>query len=291
MAIESQETTGVTGGEMPKAARAKPVKVLPTERLGFEKQLGVLRGYAAASGAERKAVSNKDVGAIVQIHENTVSICNPFFQDLGLLIKEGMKNRPSDEVADYAQAFEWDSEKAASKLAGVFRKSWFGAALIPKLTFRPLSKDEATTFLANEAKAPKEYKANLEIVLEYLRAAGVINSDGSTVTIGPNAKEPNENGGGQGNRPIDGTVAPNAGAGGMQATPVTPEQAPRMEPLIRGLIEKLPDTGSVWDLADRAKWLNAAASNFDLMYKTSENAGITLTLEASTLSIKKGAQQ
>lgn len=290
MAIESQESSGVSGVEMTKAARAKPVKVLPTERLGFEKQLGVLRGYAAASGAERKAVSNRDVGAIVQIHENTVSICNPFFQDLGLLTKEGMKNRPSDEVADYAQAFEWESEKAASKLAGVFRKSWFGAALIPKLIFRPLTKDEATTFLANEAKAPKEYKTNLEIVLEYLRVAGVINSDGSTITLGQNAKEPNENGGGHGNRQSDGMVDPNAGAGGSQLIPAAIEQAPKMEPLIRGLIERLPDTGSVWELADRAKWLNAAASNFDLMYKTSENAGITLTLEASTLSIKKGPQ-
>ncbi|MDK9713512.1 MAG: hypothetical protein OEL86_05275 [Sulfuritalea sp.] len=284
---ESSESTAAQSTEAVKVLKTKPIKVLPTERLGFEKQLGVLRGYAAASGAERKAVSNKDVGSIVQIHENTVSICNPFFQDLGLLTREGMKNRPSDEVVDYAQAFEWNAEKAASKLACVFRKSWFGIALIPKLTFRALTKDEATTFLANEAKAPKEYKANLEIILEYLRSTGVIQSDGATISLGPNAKESNENGGGQLNKQNGVEVAPNAGSAALQELPPA-EPQPQMEPLIRGLIERLPETGAVWNLVDRAKWLNAAASNFDLMYKTTDDVGIGVVLEGTTLSIKKG---
>lgn len=287
MGNESSESSAAPSTESIKSSKAKPIKVLPTERLGFEKQLGVLRGYAAASGAERKAVSNRDVSTIVQIHENTVSICNPFFQDVGLLSKEGMKNRPSDEVADYAQAFEWDPEKAAGKLACVFRKSWFGTALIPKLTFRSLTKDEATTFLANEAKAPKEYKTNLEILLEYLRAAGVIQSDGATITLGPNAKDSSENGGVQLNKQNGGPVDPSAGGGAPQIPPPV-EDEPRMEPLIRGLIEKLPEAGSKWNLVDRAKWLNAAASNFDLMYESEDDTGIAVTLEGSTLSIKKG---
>lgn len=287
MSIESSESNAAQSAESVKVLKTKPIKVLPTERLGFEKQLSVLRGYAAASGAERKAVSNKDVGAIVQIHENTVSICNPFFQDLGLISRDGMKNRPSDEVADYAQAFEWDAEKAASKLACMFRKSWFGLALIPKLTFRAITKDEATTFLANEAKAPKEYKTNLEIILEYLRASGVIQSDGATISLGPNAKEPTENGGGQFSKQNGVDAAPNTGNVALQEPPPA-EQQPKMEPLIRGLIERLPEIGAEWSLVDRAKWLNAAASNFDLMYTTTDDNGIRVGLEGSTLSIKKG---
>lgn len=287
MSDESIESGTSSSAEPTRVAKAKPIKVLPTERLGFEKQLSVLRGYAAASAADRKAVSNKEVGIIVQIHENTVSICNPFFQDIGLLIKEGQKNRPSDEVVDYAQAFDWDAEKAAHKFSVIFRKSWFGAALIPRLTFRPLAKDEATTFLANDAKAPKEYKPNLEIILEYLRAAGVIQSDGATITLGPNAKESSENGGGQLNKPPGGAVDLNAGSIAPQIPPPA-EPQPKMEPLIRGLIERLPEAGTEWNLVDRAKWLNAAASNFDLMYKSTDNAGISVALEGSTLSIKKG---
>lgn len=285
MSDESIEPSNA-GADSTKSTKAKPIKVMPTDRLGFEKQLGVLRGYAAASGAERKAVSNKDVGSIVQVHENTVSICNPFLQDVGLLTKEGQKNRPSDEVADYAQAYEWDSEKAAHKLAPIFRKAWFGTALIPKLTFRALAKDEAITFLANEAKAPKEYKTNLEIVIEYLRAAGVVQSDGSTITLGPNAKDPSENGINPNTKPQNTGVDTSQG---VNAAPQVQSPAERgMEPLIKGLIEKLPPSSEKWALVDRAKWLNAAANIFDLMYEDDDQLGITVTLEGKTLSIKKG---
>jgi hypothetical protein len=284
----SDELNEPDAPEPTKVVKAKPTKILPTDRLAFDKQLSVLRGYVAASGPERKAVSNKDVGSIVQIHENTVSICNPFFQDLGLLVKEGMKTRPSEGVADYAQAYEWDSEKAAFKLAPVFRTAWFGTALIPKLSFRSLTKDEATTFLANEAKAPKEYKPNLEIVLEYLKASGVIHYDGATITLGPNARESTDpaappNGASQTSVNTDQALSSNA-------PPQTPErQQPHMEPLISGLISKLPPSDSDWSLADRAKWLNAAANIFDLMYKDEQDAGITITLEGKTLSVKKGS--
>ena len=61
-----------------------------------------------------------------------------------------------------------------------------------------------------------------------------------------------------------------------------------MEPLIRGLIEKLPPADTNWSLADRAKWLNATANIFDLMYKSDEEDGVSVTLQGSTLSIKKG---
>lgn len=284
---ESIESGTSSGAEPIKTIKAKPIKTLPTDRLGFERQLSVLRGYAAVSGPERKAVSNKEVGTLVQIHENTVSICNPFLQDLGLLVKEGQKNRPSDEVTDYAQAFEWDSEKAAHKLAIVFRTSWFGTALIPKLTFRKtLTKDEATTFLANEAKAPKDYKVNLEIILEYLKAAGVIQSDGATITLGPNAKDTND--GALLNGKPDGGDEDPAQLGGKFVPKTLEDTPPKMEPLIRGLIDKLPLPDTNWGLIDRAKWLNAAANIFDLMYGDSGDEGISVTLEGKTLSIKKG---
>lgn len=287
MTDESIDSNAQSGTESTKAAKAKPTKVLPTDRLNFEKQLSVLRGYAAASGADRKAVSNRDVGAIVQIHENTVSICNPFLLDLGLLSKDGQRSRPSDEIADYAQAFEWDSEKAAYKLAPNFRKAWFSTALIPKLTFRPLSKDEATTFLANEAKAPKEYKANLEIILDYLKAAGVIQFDGANYTLGPNARESSESPNGGGKTANGGTqeITPPLGALNTHNQPAVTDSMP---PFIRGLIDKLPEPDSDWSLTDRAKWLTTAANIFDLMYKDDDLIGLTVTVQGSTLSIKKG---
>lgn len=38
------------------------------------------------------------------------------------------------------------------------------------------------------------------------------------------------------------------------------------DPLIQGLIRRLPSTGSAWSLEDRARWLRTAASIFNLVY-------------------------
>lgn len=285
MTDETTEPNISSSPESQKTVKAKPQKVLPTERLNFEKQLNVLRGYAAASGPERKAISNRDVGAIIPLHENTVSTCNPFFQDIGLLSKEGQKSRPSDEVVDYAQAFEWDADKAAFKLASVFRKAWFGVSLIPILAFRSLTREEATTFLANEAKAPKEYKANLEVILDYLKVVGVINYDGATITLGPNARENSDVGARDSEIILNGKG--NVGEIPPPPSPLAPPDP--MHPFIKGLINKLPEPEAAWSLTDRIKWLTTAANIFDLMYTTDDDLmGINVSLEGTTVSIKKG---
>jgi hypothetical protein len=40
-----------------------------------------------------------------------------------------------------------------------------------------------------------------------------------------------------------------------------------LHPFIKGLLDTLPEPGTNWALEGRAKWLQAAAYNFDLMYK------------------------
>jgi hypothetical protein len=60
------------------------------------------------------------------------------------------------------------------------------------------------------------------------------------------------------------------------AGPVKPaQQAPRRgiegtHPLIEGLFSKLPDPEAQWPLAARQKWLQTAASIFDLMYAAND---------------------
>ena len=41
--------------------------------------------------------------------------------------------------------------------------------------------------------------------------------------------------------------------------------------LIRGLVDRLPKLGSCWSLDDRAKWLQAAAGIFGLVYRLSDD--------------------
>jgi hypothetical protein len=40
------------------------------------------------------------------------------------------------------------------------------------------------------------------------------------------------------------------------------------DPLIQALMDRLPNSDSIWPIEDRAKWLKAAAMVFNLIYKT-----------------------
>jgi hypothetical protein len=42
------------------------------------------------------------------------------------------------------------------------------------------------------------------------------------------------------------------------------------DPLIQGLVDRLPKADSVWSIDDRGKWLRAAAVIFNLVYKVDE---------------------
>ena len=42
------------------------------------------------------------------------------------------------------------------------------------------------------------------------------------------------------------------------------------DPLIQGLLNRLPEPDSIWPLNDRVKWLRTAAYAFGLIYKCSE---------------------
>jgi hypothetical protein len=42
------------------------------------------------------------------------------------------------------------------------------------------------------------------------------------------------------------------------------------DPLIQGLVDRLPAPDGIWSLDDRAKWLRTAASVFGLVYKTGD---------------------
>jgi hypothetical protein len=165
--------------------RRQVSKVLPTERLSLGKQLLVFRAYAAASGDERKAVSNNEVASAGgDLVGSSISLCNPFMVDLGVLTREGTKQRPSDALFDYLHAFKWNQDTAGAKLYPVFSDTWAAKALLPKLTLRQLSKEEAIQTLADEAKAPPSYQKNLEILLEFLSVSGVIRVDGNSISKG-----------------------------------------------------------------------------------------------------------
>jgi Family of unknown function (DUF5343) len=51
--------------------------------------------------------------------------------------------------------------------------------------------------------------------------------------------------------------------------PPTPSPSSGQHPLIRGLIQSLPESGSEWPRRSREAWVRAALANFDLVYELS----------------------
>lgn len=60
-----------------------------------------------------------------------------------------------------------------------------------------------------------------------------------------------------------------------------------LDPLIEGLVKRLPNPGTDWPITERRKWLQAAANNFELIYTSTSEQGSLLISVA--LSDKKEA--
>lgn len=172
----------------------KPTKVLPTDRVKFQKQLDLLRAYAAVSGQAMKVANIEAVANVAKLNGSTVSLCNGFFVDVGLLERSPAGGFiPSPEVMAFQRAHAWSPETAAAKLAPLMFQTWFFHRLEPKLIMGPLDRTEAVHDLADAANAHKKYEGQLFLLIDYLEASGVVKRDGETLRLamdGPPSQEP-----------------------------------------------------------------------------------------------------
>lgn len=112
----------------------------------------------------------------------TISLASPFFIDVRFIQRtEGAGMTPAPELLEYAHAFEWDKETAASKVAPLLAKTWFWEALQPRLAFDKLTEDQVVTLLAEKPTAGPAYKSQLRMILDYLEAAGMIKRENGQV--------------------------------------------------------------------------------------------------------------
>jgi hypothetical protein len=171
--------------------KIRPIKILPTDRINFSKQLDILRAFVAASGPSGKVVRNKEVADLVKMMETTISLANSFFTDIGFLRRGDGGFVPAQEVVNYVRAFEWNPENASHKLQPLVAASWFSQALMPKASFRPLEETEAIAVLAEAASAAPAYKNQLKTLIDYMEAAGLVLRDGTQIkSRGPQQAQP-----------------------------------------------------------------------------------------------------
>ena len=164
-----------------KRSAPRPIKSLPTDRLSFEKQVLLLRCYAVASGAENKAVSISDLASLSKLNPTSAGLNNTFLAEAGAIVKAGTSYQPATEVISFERAYQFDSEKAGHKLAPIFRRAWFGSAILRKVALGPITEQDAITELADVARATTEHSSQLRLLLEYLSVAGLIERDANGV--------------------------------------------------------------------------------------------------------------
>jgi hypothetical protein len=180
--IPAADQNGTTDPKAVEPER-RPIKVLPTTRVGFAKQLQLLRAFAALAATD-KAATTSGAAEIVGIHPSTAILANPFFIDVGFLQKVGTSIIPAPEVIAYHRAVEWNPETAPTKLAPLLRKTWFGAKLLPKLSLNTLDEGQAIELLAAESAASPKYAGQLGVILDYMAVAGLVRRDGGVIRSG-----------------------------------------------------------------------------------------------------------
>jgi hypothetical protein len=192
--VKTDNTSGtgpVENGQGQDKARAKrtpPSRTLPSDRLAFQKQLAALRAYTVVYESNgNKPVTNNAAGDVINMAGSTLLVTNPFFCEMKLLKRQADAESdepafvPTPEALAYHKAYEWDPGTAGEKLKGLFERTWFAEALVPRLKFREYEDREALTVLAEACGATKEYEERLKVLLDYMAFAGVIVREGGKI--------------------------------------------------------------------------------------------------------------
>jgi len=169
--------------QFPSASPVKPGRSIPTSRGSFKTQRSILKGYGAAAKASGGLVKLDDVADACGLSRDTVSVCNEFFKDTGLLHRQGRRFKPSPEVLEFVQACQWNEDTAGHKFADLMRVTWFGQAVLPRLTVRSLPRSELVDALALEAGASIKHKPQVAMLLDYLEFSGLIRQNGDLVEL------------------------------------------------------------------------------------------------------------
>lgn len=178
---ESNEPEGQDSEPFPpRTARpsSKLRRVLPTTRGSFKTQVNILKGYGAAAESHGGLVSLGNVADACGLSKDTVSVCNEFFRDVGLLARQGRRFKPSADVLEFVRASHWNADTAGHMLSQAIRRTWFGQATLTRLTVRSLSKEDIIEALAQEAGASIDHKPRVEMLIDYLEFSGVIRRNG-----------------------------------------------------------------------------------------------------------------
>lgn len=165
------------------AVRSRSKYALPTKKMTTSKQFELLRAFAIASTRDRKPVSIQDVANVQHIHSGSVSMCNAFYVESGLITKMGNKFVPSSDVFAYEQSADWKNENAGHKLAPAIKETWFAKAILPRLQLNSMQENRVIQALSEASHAPPSEQRSLRMLVDYLEFCGLVEHDNGTIKL------------------------------------------------------------------------------------------------------------
>jgi hypothetical protein len=165
--------------------RSTLAKVLPTDRVSFDKQKELIRAFAAEYAANGgQPVTNDKAGELIGLSGSTISQTNGFFCDIGLVVRSDLGGFiPSPETVEYNTACQWSESEARAKLRPIIERTWFYRCLIPRLHISAQPTPVCLSVLANESKAQPEHNDRLVCLINYLELAGIVSESGGMVSL------------------------------------------------------------------------------------------------------------
>jgi hypothetical protein len=176
-----------------KREKSTLVKVLPTDRIAFDRQVDILRAYAACYESNGgKPVSNEEAGDTLtpKFSAATLGVAVPFFTDIGLITRSEGKFVPSSELLAYNQAVVFSVAEAKRKIRPIIENAWFCRLLAPRLRLASQSFNDCVGILAVESKAGPEHRERIEPLIKFLELGGIVSIVGHTVSFIPSSGIP-----------------------------------------------------------------------------------------------------
>jgi len=169
-----------------KRERTSLCKVLPTDRIAFDRQVEILRAYAACyESNDGKPVSNTQAGETLspKFSASTLGVAVPFFTDISLITRLGPDFVPSPELQAYNQALALSPSEAKRRIRPLFENTWFYRLLAPRLRLSQQTLSDCVGLLAVEAKAEKDHLPRVEPLIKFLEFAGIVVISGGMVSF------------------------------------------------------------------------------------------------------------
>jgi hypothetical protein len=182
-----------TSEQKSKRERSSLTKTLPTDRIAFERQVEILRAYAACYESNGgKPVSNAQAGDTLKptFSASTLGVAVPFFVDNSFISRVEGDFVPSPELVAYNQAVALNVAEAKRKIRPLIENTWFCRLLAPRLRLSPQSINDCIGILAIEAKAEKEHLPRIEPLIKFLELAGIVAISGTSVSFIPTTDQP-----------------------------------------------------------------------------------------------------